>query len=508
MNSRHVLTSLLTVVGALACGDAPNAPNRIDVLATLARKDRVVYVEAGRALSHFVDPKTATIETRAIEPGSVLATGRNARDEEILVLSRSGSAEDDEVRTTLLLQSLEGERRFELGAQFSELAQSDDGRFALLHFGPTAVEQGIYNPNEIALVDLDSEPSAENPRFQTVRSLKGSFQRADFSPPMTLLGSGSRKPRIVVLLFDSVVTLLDLDDPDVEFTLELSRTEDLGLRQVLFSPAESTIYVRGDRADDLYVVTLSHDPGTDAGYSPSLQQIEAGAGPRDLALYGKGPEQRVVVAAAGSGAAVVIDADTSVTTTVPLGAAASRIHLFSGTSPRDDLVSDRALLYAPGSPALSFLDLEGVEESGTRNLEHIFLAAPVGNLVALDAGRVLLTHGSLDLGLSILDLQDRTVSQIRGVISGRAPLLDPGLGRLWLPTSSERVAYLDLESLHPREVRLNAAVETIHRVGEKLVAIHGSEVGYLSILDAAEPNPAEGTALRGFLLANLFEEGE
>ena len=108
-----------------------------------------------------------------------------------------------------------------------------------------------------------------------------------------------------------------------------------------------------------------------------------------------------------------------------------------------------------------FLDLEQLEERGSRNLEPITLSRPVVNLLPMPGQqRVLIIHGSG--GVSLLDLESRTVSPI----TSNAPLtdaaFDPERGRLWVgPQQQNFVAFLDLATGDTPEVLLDAPVRSL-----------------------------------------------
>jgi hypothetical protein len=291
-------------------------------------------------------------------------------------------------------------RRYALGSPFNALSQTDDGRYAMAYFRPqTASGRLLYNPNEVAVVDLDAPPSTTNPTPRTVRSFGGVPNSVVFSPGIEI-GGVSR--RFAVVLSDAYVTLLDLDHPArPEVTVRLTLPEDpraIRPEQVLFDAAEATIYLRAAASNDVYVLKLNAVSATDAAqndYRPTINQLAAGRSPADLALIGEAGMRRLLVVSPGSRDARVIDARANTVTTVPLDAAANRILLFTGASPGNPAARAQALLYAVDgvTQAVSFLELTDIDARRAQNVETLNLGRGVQSaLPLLDRGVVMLGH--------------------------------------------------------------------------------------------------------------------
>src|SRR5690606_5880773 len=114
------------------------------------------------------------------------------------------------------------------------------------------------------------------------------------------------KRRVAVVLFDSHVSILDMNHPDrPEYTVELSRGASIGLNEVRFSAEERRIYLLGSNSNDIYVLTLLPASGNRVNdFEPSLNQLGASSRPSDMALYGEEDERRLL-AVSGSTALVI-----------------------------------------------------------------------------------------------------------------------------------------------------------------------------------------------------------
>jgi len=527
---RSLKTTLALCALAAGCHDRDEALDRS--LATLTP------VAAGAAL-FFVVPATDTalvldLANPDATPRSVpvghdalrvtARVGGAAPRDEALVLSRGARGDlgvTPEPGSLTALRANGTARRFALGSPFNALAQTDDGRYAVAYFRPqSASGRLLFNPNEVALVDLDAPPSATNPALRTVRSFGGVPNTIAFSPSIEI---GGVPRRFAVVLSDAYVTLLDLDHPTrPEVTVRLTLPEDpraIRPEQVLFDAAEATVYLRAAASNDVYVLKLNAitAAGADANdYRPTINQLAAGRAPADIALFGESGARRLLVVSPGSRDARVIDARANTVTTVPLDAPANRVLLFSAGSPRDPAPQPRALLYATdgSTPTVSFLELTDIDARRAQNVETLNLGRAVQSaLPLLDRGVVMLGHAtSSGLGqLSLLDLTRRTAAPIFAEVSLSNAQFDSDRRALWVaPRGSDRLGYIDLQTFRPGELRLDAATTDVIPLRaeggrSRVVAVHDGPGGWLSVIDANEPARETVRAMRGYLLNDILD---
>lgn len=488
--------------GSLGCDDLPPLPSQQIELSPQALDDHAVWIDQQNDQALYLDV-TATrpepvLEAVAIEPGPISLTRRNEHDE-LLLLSLGASRGSGSVLT--LLNESGVARRVELGTRFDTLIQSDDGRFVFARVrGGT--DDVLFNPNEVAIVDLD-QTGSDAVTQRTLRSTGAGAQQVIFSPIMRIAGEDRR---LAVVLSSSQAALLDLNYPErPEFTVELTQNADVGLNQVRFSADEQKIYLLGSNSNDIYVITLlPADANRENDFEPSLNTLGIGARPTDMTLYGAGSASRLL--AVGGADALVIEAGSNRITRIPLGISAQRLHLFSSTAPFDSAVEERALIYGVGDQVVAFLDLEQVEERTTRNVETLNLGAPIASLRVLGETLVLVLHQNR--GLSLLDLEERTVSPITATVDTSSTLPSLDLNRLWVGASGSQVlAYLDLEDFHPSQVELGAPIEQVllftRGKSKRVLVVHPSSLGRVTILDAERPERVEDAVM----LEGFFAEG-
>jgi hypothetical protein len=487
----------------------------------------VVPASARAVVTNLAQPEGAPRQV-AVGTDPVLVQARNdgaTPRGEALVLSRGARGDlgvDPEPGSLTAIPSAGAARRYALGSPFNALSQTDDGRYAMAYFRPqSASGRLLYNPNEVAVVDLDAPPSGTNPTPRTVRSFGGVPNSVVFSPGIEI-GGVSR--RFAVVLSDAYVTLLDLDHPArPEVTVRLTLPEDpraIRPEQVLFDVEEATIYLRAAASNDVYVLKLNAVSTTDAAqndYRPTINQLAAGRSPADLALIGEAGMRRLLVVSPGSRDARVIDARANTVTTVPLDAAANRILLFTGASPSNPAARAQALLYAVDgvTQAVSFLELTDIDARRAQNVETLNLGRGVQSaLPLLDRGVVMLGHQtSAGLGqLSLLDLARRTAAPIFAEVSLSGAQFDSDRRSLWIaPRGSNRLGFIDLQTFRPGEVRLDGAItDVIPLRGDamgrsRVAAVHPSAAGWVTLLDARDPRRETARSTRGFLLTDILD---
>jgi hypothetical protein len=456
-----------------ACNDAiPNDPTPNNLLPTVALADRVAYVEQSSHTAFILDPAGKPLVPRMVSVGKapVAAVKRNGLNQ-LLVLSQGDPGSAQKTPVAAQLEVIDADASvipvtYTLDSQFDGLAQSADGRFVLLYHGASTQisnNTALFNPNELAIVDLTLPPSAAtastlaNPYAKSIRSLGGVPTGVVFSPNFTF---ASKARSLAVILAQNYVTIVDLGNPDrTEITVPLSTdSSTFSPEQVLFDAVHSNIYVRADGSNDIFQIALT-DLGAAAPAPPnndfraSLSMLAAGTNPSDMALYGTGDATRLAVVAPGSQTFVIINPTTSSTTSVPTAIQVNRMVVFDAGSPSaPNQSAEQALLVDVnangGSTSVLFADLQSIESAGSLAL----LSYPIGGSVAsvvpmVDQGIVVVTYPQYSSNaLAVLDLARRTLSPIAGSPLGGVAIDFSAPSRLWSIDSQQQngLCYLNL----------------------------------------------------------------
>ena len=499
-----------------ACGgQAEEVEQPLRLLEPGVAGDQLVIVDQERSRAWWLGVGEAEpavgVSAARLPPAPVLLTGRRDSAELLVLCQRPVEVEAGAPGALVVLAAEGVERSYELGTRYGRVIQSEDGQYAFLFAGTDDQGGGLLsNLNDVSIVDLEQKPGKSNPSQRTLSSLGESPNAVFVSPAMQV---EAEQRRLAVVLFNTSLSVLDLnhlDRPEWAATLATS----VGLNEAVFSPTHPRIYLRSQSAQDVYVLQLGPREGAEAGqndFLPVLNQLGAGQAITDIALFNRGSAELLLATTVGA-ALLVIDAGSSTVTPVQLVEPATTIHLFGVASSGEEEPSQQALLYATGGSLVTFVNLANLQERKERNLESISLPDRIASVTPLRDNRLLVTHSST--GLSVLDLNLRTITRIASEVSlTGAQKYDESLERVWLvPAQQERVGYLDLAGLQPREVHLDAAVQSAALVATrgnpKLVVTHNSSLGYVTILDASEPSRRSAVSLRGFLFDGVLDRGE
>ena len=117
-------------------------------------------------------------------------------------------------------------------------------------------------------------------------------------------------------------------------------------------------------------------------------------------------------------------------------------------------------------------------------------------------------------GVSVIDLAQRTVSPIVAEVPPSRIALSTD--KIWVgPQAGERLGFINLATLAPGEVRLDAPITAILPLPKaadgksRVVVIDGANpAGSLTVLDGDKPERATARAVVGFLLQDLLERND
>lgn len=523
------LLSLVSVVALSGCHDDRHIAWERDrqVIGPVAIKSRVAYIDSARDSVVVIDTAEGRPRTHATRIGRRAVYAAPTPDREHLAVLTAGEEAvyegqvDEEPKLWIVdVANADAEAlAYEVGSPFDRLAVSADGSVAVAYFssGGFDASLGVFrNPNELAIIDLTGPPSEDNPHLRTVRSFGSAPDGVVLSPPMAIPGAADPTPRILAfVLAKNTLTLLDATYPERrEVSIRLDAAgNDVRPREVVFAPNSGMAYLRSDNAADVLAVMLSYEePGDelqDNDYQPTLAELGAGSGPADVAVYDDVIGRRFVVAAMpGTRKVAVIDGDTAEFVTVPTPDPIDRVMLF----PSDPELPPRIALLASISssvPRVHILSLEGITEQLTPiDLRTVNLSENVLDVVEVpgsEAAMIVHDHDRTVLGL--LDVRLGSVSPLEGI--GRLESYDfddQGQTLFGVSTDVERVGMLDLDSLHPHDMRLDDVPRQVFSLASGAVFVdHGDPLGRATILPHAHATRDESVVLSGFMLADYLD---
>ncbi len=498
----------------VACGD--DDETRLPVVGTYpahAVENGLLFLDDSGPQGYLLDvtQKTPKVKHVDLPQGQKSAFQRPGQKTDEVVLLTAGLAatrergdKQPEVEAHVVVVGALGERaRYPLGSRFGSLSLSEDGRYAVAY----APQAGFSFATSIAVVDLEKPPVAgANPRLINVTSLDGTAPtRFMFSPE---LDSAGERRRFLFTLGTNHINMLDLghlERGDITIPLTLPNTgETLEPNDILFAGSE--IYVQSRGADAVLVLQLTKVALNlnRHGFAVSLDTLPLGSSLLGIEFVGNG-EARRLLAMTNDGARL-INRDTGNGKDLEVAGGYENALTFEGRSPSDDAVGQRALLYGSGAK-IAFVDLSQDADAVGGNTEEYQLSEGVTRALLLSKrNQLVLTHAGEQL--SLVDLEERTVAPLSLGNSVAATYLDASEARLWITTTEGSLGTLDLASLSPSQILLDAdarALVPIRGESAQIAVIHPSASGFVTLLQADKPSLDSAQALLGFFWGGVLK---
>jgi hypothetical protein len=403
--------------------------------------------------------------------------------------------------------------RFVTGSEFGGLAFAPGGAFAVLyHLDSDGQDTGtLYNPNEIAIVDLTQAPSLENPHIMSVDIGGRAITDVDFVETMDIQGTIRS---LAVFYAEGMVNLLDLQDRSIKaISIKLVADDDpreVIPKQVTARPGDELrdpmLFIRASGSQDIYAISLVPRPDGTPGFWASLNQYDGGPRPSDLQLIEDGETPLLLVANSNGSEANVINIDTADTFALHLENKAA-LAMLRGSASTGEVV-----LYGDDTDRVHFVAVDGLAEEQDGNLDDLLISDGVEEASVLDQDRLLITPYSYwSDDLLVLDLAEREIIRLTAPPGYDWQEADIYGNVFFVATEgSDRVVSLDLVTGHPESLVLDETVSSFHvfaAAGMGLV-IHPSPTGRATLFPLAAPNRETAVIIDGFWLEGLFDETE
>jgi hypothetical protein len=391
----------------------------------------------------------------------------------------------------------------------------------------------VQNVSELVLFDLMHPPNpsspagpvdtsrSPNPVSRTIQAFGGIPQQLSFTSALNL---GNGLMRHLLLMETNIdVTLIDIDDAfpvppktaPPETTVRLTN----GTDGTMVTPAGLAVYP-GDAngpariairaSNDTNIFTLVLGPA-----APTINLTDVGGIPSDIAfVMTDAPTDgglRVAALVPSNSNAVLVEPDTSLTTTVALDGAYSSLSLVTQAMGTPAPSVDVALLW--GAPAGTTYGVElwtlgssvGTPYRSVQGVDVSEVIQTVDDVPGNPALKVLGVMGGSEF--VVLNLTTQTAAPLETTQSA-SMVIAPDGGRMWLFTpQGTDLASIDFQDLNPIHLTTDLPIDAVYDVarfdasGRSLVAIHQQGTLGATVFDARNPNPM--TARRATAL--LFE---
>ena len=398
--------------------------------------------------------------------------------------------------------------RFEVGSYFGALAFHPGGKYALLYHPASdeGASGGLFNQNEVGVIDLSRAPAADNPRLLTIDMGGRTVQGVAFPGELNVAGQARD---LAMFEADGAIVLLDLADASLDpVTVKLkdeSDTRTIVPEQLLARPGDAAhdpmLILRSSGAQEVFAVSLVARPDGLPGFAAALNQYDSGLAPSAMCLAEDGDTPLLLVAGYGSTEITVIDIDTANSFSLGLSGVASAL------LPHTRLDGAPEIVMYGASPWLDFLAVDDLAEEKGSNLEELYIEDGVESAWEFGDDELLAIPSSGN-GLTIVDLTERSVTRLtsyEGYDWGTAD--DYGDELFYAAEGDDRVISLDLAIGHPEPLVLDEAVsvfEIFPAAGMGLV-LHAAPSGRATLFPLANPSREAAFVVDGLWLRDLLD---
>lgn len=394
----------------------------------------------------------------------------------------------------------------------------------------------VQNVSELVLFDLTQAPNpstpaaqldktrSPNPVSRTLQAFGGIPQRLTFTAGLNLGGGLVR--HLLVMETDIDVTLVDIDDafpvPPItapaEVTVRLSDSAD----GTTVTPAGLAVYpgsasgparIAIRASNDTNIFTLVLGPST-----PTINLTDVGGVPSDIAfVMTDAPTDgglRVAALVPSSSSAVLVEPDTSLTTTVALDAAYTSLSLVTQALGTPAPTVDVALLWGAPGGATDGVELWTLGSSvGTpyRSVQGIDVSQSIQAVDDVPGNvqlKVLEVAGGSEF--VVLNLVTQNAAPLETSQSASLMIAPDGL-RMWVFTpQGTNLASIDFKDLNPIRLTTDLPINAVYDVSRvdstaaapqrSLIAIHQLGALGATVFDAINPSSVTSRRADALLL--------
>jgi len=437
---------------------------------------------------------------------------------EIFALSAPEDERDTKRSVVLLRIAVDSGtvRKYYTGSRFDNLSFGPSGRYLVLyHSGNNeSSEESLYNPNEVAIVDLAKEPGPANPRIVSIGIDGRKIASVSFADTIDV---GGKSRRLVIFMAEGSVKMLDMADPGLR-TLKVELTTDNDTRTVVPVQAMARqgdderypmIFVRAEGSRDIYGISLFASEDDPSGFTASLNQYDGGDNPLDMVLADDGNNPLLVVLSgsksySGGSTVNVIHIDTADVFSIELADSTSSARLVENDE------GDEIVFYGDSTSGIHFLKVNDLSEEKGSNLEHKWMPENVGRAVLLDSERLLVIPEQYQ-DLIMFNIRTKKLTRLSAGSGYDFNGAQIALDRFFLvPESADRIDTLDLTTGHPASLLMDDRIDSLHLLegsGAGL-AFHDTPTGRISIFPLDNPVRSETFVIDGLWLDGFLEETE
>ncbi len=400
---------------------------------------------------------------------------------------------------------------FAIGSVFGGMSFDPTQRYAVLYHqdSDTTSTGGLFNPNEVGVIDLTALPATDNPRILSVGIGGRTIQGVHFMDELVVDGVTRQ---IVIFGADGMIKMIDLIDP-LASTVSVKLVNDDDPRsvvpiKVLERPGDDAhdplIFVLASESQDIYAISLVAHPEDEPGFWATLNQYDGGSNPSDIAVVEDDDIPLLVVASSSGSLVTVVDVDTADMFSITLMDSPTRILV------REQEGSDEAVLYGDNLGRIYFLAVDDLATEKGSNLDDMIIPDGILESSVLDADRLMIIP-YYDTGLALLDLNEREITRLtsQSGYDWTGATMQDGVFFLGQPGGDEIVS-LDMVTGHPEPLILDESVQSFDlfpQVGMGFV-LHPTATGRGTLFPLDLPTRENAIIVDGFWLEGFLDNKE
>jgi len=480
-------------------------------------KDGLVFLEGNPGKLLFLKVTKQGVKTSVIfEPqkgeriARIFTRSNNPDPKRVFAMTKPIDDRDIDIEEAMVVLEPNGVApvRYKINSTFGKVRIDPENHYAiLLHTTSDANSNGsVFNPNEVAIIDLETKPSKSNPQIRSIGIGSSVIDTVQFIGSVKVAGVSRR---LAAFSSEGVIKFIDIEDSTIgSVQVKLKKSDDS--RQILPSkfftrPSDDvhgpTIFALAQGISEIFAISLIPRPDKQPGFWATLNQFDGGPSPSDLIVIEDGETPLLVVVNKKGNSANIIDIDTADVFTLTLADSPKHIFLRDAKAPE--------LVMYGGSGAVSFLKVEGLVAGKGSNLDEVMIPSGVEEVIKLDDDRLLIASWG---EMTLLDLRTRkgTILMAPSKEEGWSNAKLHGENFFWAQKGSDRISILNLVNGHPESLVLDERIKAFYIFEKQGIGfvLHSTPTGRATLFPLDNAQRSSAFAVDGFWLEGLLDADE
>ncbi|MBN2342295.1 MAG: hypothetical protein JXX29_14665 [Deltaproteobacteria bacterium] len=440
----------------------------------------------------------------------VFAGKENENSPNVYVVTYPASARQTDISPTLsVIETATGNvTRYSTNSLFGNQHFDPDGRYIILYHSDTddAYVGGLSNDNEIAIIDLNSPPSAANPFADSIDISGHTIESITFLNEITI---GDTVRKLVAFSTRGNIQFTDFNDENfASVTVNLKNDDDPRIiipDKFQLLPAQGNrgprLFVKANGASEIYDIEFNVKDN-EVGFYATSALLDSGYVPSDFALVQDDTDLLLVTAAGNTRQLTIFETDTAAAVSVVLDDMVSTIFEREQNGLRE------LVMFGSNTQNIYFLPFDNLKAEKGDNLESLTVPSGISSAYILDNDRLMIFSSS-NYNVTILDLRTRTMTNLSGASGSNWTE-----GKLWNETyflaEYDMVAFLNILSGSPGTLALDEPISSLYVFEQQGVgvAMHSNPAGRATLFPLQMPTRAASTIVDGFYVEGILNRGE